>query len=240
MDITNARRFIKAYNTIDYSLRTQYNFTQGISFSELIRKAVVLDSVVRKYEDALVDYGRLRNAIIHRSNEEYIIAEPHLDVVEDIERIASLISTPPKVLNTVCKHSVINVDNNATIKQVIKTIYQTGFSNLPVYDNDTLVGVANGQKIINHLGEIIANGGNIDKYIEKTKISELIKLDDVIKPHFVIADKDITIEQALNLFYNNRKLLIIVITKNGTANETPIGVVTASDIMDMNNILDNY
>ena len=88
MDITNARRFIKAYNTIDYSLRTQHNFSQGISFSELIRKAVVLDSVVRKYEDSLVDYGRLRNAIIHRSNEEYIIAEPHEDVVEDTHRRA--------------------------------------------------------------------------------------------------------------------------------------------------------
>ena len=240
MEKTNAQRFITAYNTIDYALRTQYNFNQGISFSELIRKAVVFDSVVRKYEDKLVDYGRLRNAIIHRSNEEYIIAEPHLDVVEDIEHIATLISTPPKVLNTICKHSVINVESTATLKQVIKTIFQTGFSNLPVYENGTLVGVANGQKIINHLGEVIANGGNVEKYIEKTKINELFKTDDVLKPHFVIADKDITIEQALSLFYNNRKLLIIVLTKNGTPNEMPIGVVTASDVMDMNNILDNY
>ena len=239
MEKTNAQRFIKAYNTIDYALRTPYNFNQGISFSELIRKAVVLDSVVRKYEDILVDYGRLRNAIIHRSNEEYIIAEPHLDVVEDIERIALLISTPPKVLSTI-KHSVINVESDETVKQVIKTIFQTGFSNLPVYEGDTLIGVANGQKIINHLGEIIANGGNIEKYIEKTKIKELVIHDDLLMPQFVIADKDITIEQALNLFYNNRKLRIIVITKNGTAKEMPIGVVTASDIIDMNNILDNY
>ncbi len=240
MEKTNAQRFIKAYNTIDYALRTQYNFSQGISFSELIRKAVVLDSVVRKYEDSLVDYGRLRNAIIHRSNEDYIIAEPHLDVVLDIERIAQLISSPPKVLNTICKHSVTNVEGNQMLKDVIKIIYQTGFSNLPVYDNKVLVGVANGQKIINHLGEVIANGVSVERYIEKTKIIDLIKQDDVVKPHFVIVDKDITIEQALNLFYNNRKLLIIVITKNGTNKELPIGVVTTTDIMDMNNILDNY
>ena len=33
----------------------------------------------------LIDFGRLRNAIIHGGNEDYIIAEPHIEIVEKIK-----------------------------------------------------------------------------------------------------------------------------------------------------------
>lgn len=240
MEKTNAQRFIAAYNTIDYALRTQYNFKQGMSFSEVIRKSVTLDSVVRKYEDVLVDYGRLRNSIIHRSNEDYVIAEPHTDVVEDFERLAKLITTPPKVLDTVCRGTVTCVQGNLSVKDVVEMISQTGFSNIPVYSNGKIVGVANGQRIINHLGSAVANGKDLNEYASKTTIQELTKNENNDVPYYVVADKNLTIEQALNLFFTNRKLLVILITKNGDFNEMPIGIVTVADIMDMNKILENY
>ena len=46
---TNAQRFITAYNAIDYSLRTIYDFKRSMSFSDVVRRSVVLNSVVRKY-----------------------------------------------------------------------------------------------------------------------------------------------------------------------------------------------
>ena len=63
--VSNANRFIAAYNSIDSSLRSIYNLKRSLNFSEVIRKTVLLNSVVRKYEDDLIDYGRLRNAIVH-------------------------------------------------------------------------------------------------------------------------------------------------------------------------------
>ena len=237
---SNAQRFITAYNTIDYALRTQYGFKQGMSFSEVIRKCVTLDSVVRKYEDILVDYGRLRNAIIHRSKQDYVIAEPHTEVVEEFERIAKLITTPPTVLDTVCKGTVTSVQENLVIKDVIQIISQTGFSNIPVSRNGEIIGVANGQRIINELGKAIANGENLEDFTTRTTIGQLTKHEKSVDPHFVVADKNLTIEQALNLFYTNRKLLVILITKNGNFDEMPIGIVTVADIMDMNKILENY
>ena len=42
------------------------------------------------------------------------------------------------------------------------------------------------------------------------------------------------------MFQNNRKLLVVIITKTGTLNEAPLGIITATDVMEMNNILDNY
>ena len=71
---TKAERFLDAFNSIDYSLRARYNLNRSMSFSDLIRKCVSLNYVVRKYEDDLIDYGRLRNAIVHQGNKDYIIA----------------------------------------------------------------------------------------------------------------------------------------------------------------------
>ena len=100
--ISNAKRFVQAYNTIDQSLRQRHNIRRSLSFSDMIRKTVVVDYIVRKYEDQLIDYGRLRNAIIHNSNDDFLIAEPHTEVVEEFEKIAALVSAPPKVIDTVC------------------------------------------------------------------------------------------------------------------------------------------
>ena len=98
---SNAKRFIDAYNNIDYALKTRYGLNRAMGFSDLIRKAVVINYIVRRYEDDLIDYGRLRNAIVHSNSEDFIIAEPHTSVVENIEHIEKLLTTPPLALESV-------------------------------------------------------------------------------------------------------------------------------------------
>jgi predicted transcriptional regulator len=235
----NARRFIKAYNIIDHELRVQYNFRRSMSFSEMIRKAVVMNYVVRKYEDKLIDYGRLRNAIIHRTNDEYIIAEPHENVVLEMEYIANLISAPPKAWNTVCTKNVVTVESEMSLKKVIEIIYKSSFSNLPVYKNEGLIGVANGQKILDIIGEQIVNGADINQFLEQTKIEDIIKKFNDVK-YYEVVSMNITIEKALDIFYNNRKLLILILTKTGSMQEVPLGILTTGDIMDMNALLEKF
>ncbi|MDD2445292.1 MAG: CBS domain-containing protein [Clostridia bacterium] len=238
-DEDNARRFIRAYNTIDHELRVQYNFRRSMSFSEMIRKSVVMNYVVRKYEDKLIDYGRLRNAIIHRANDEYIIAEPHESVVLEMEYIAGLISAPPKVWNTVCKKDVVTVESDMPLKKVIEVIYTSSFSNLPVYKNEGLIGVANGQKILNIIGEQIVGKVDINQFLEQTKIEDVIRKFNDVK-YYEVVPMGITIEKALDLFYDNRKLLILILTKTGSMQEVPLGILTTGDIMDMNALLEKF
>lgn len=235
----NATRFLKAYNKLDYALRTQYNFKRSMAFSDVIRRSVVLNSVVRKYEDLLVDYGRLRNAIIHSGNETEVIAEPHLNVVEKMEKIASLVCTPPKVLDTVCKKDVLCINGNDTVKKAIITISKSGYSNLPVYENSELIGVANGQKLVDNLGKVLSNNISVDEYVQNTTIKEVISLN-VGDLYYKIENESLTLEKALDIFYHNRKILVILITKNGLKSEKPLGIVSVADIMDINNILENY
>lgn len=239
MQESNAKRFINAYNQIDYSLRTQYNFKRSISYSDLIRRSVLVNHVVRKYEDDLIDYGRLRNAIIHRSNDAITIAEPHDSVVENIEKIARLITTPPKALSTVCNEDVLTVDHTVNINDVICLMASRSFSNIPIYKDGTLLGVANGQKILEWMGVQINQGKDIGKAIKQTPIAQILCFNNVYKQYEVLP-ATATIEEVLDLFNKNRKLLAVIITKTGSMQEPPLGIVTTTNIVEMNNILDNY
>jgi predicted transcriptional regulator len=234
-----AVRFINAYNTIDHTLRTIYNFKRNISFSDVIRRSVGQSSLIRKYEDDLIDYSRLRNAIIHGGDDQYIIAEPHEDIVEEIEKIAKLISTPPLALQSLCKNSVYSVDFNSKIKKVITLISTTGYSNLPVYKDSSLLGVANANRIIKLLGQKLSNGVNAEEYLSNTNIEEVVSERDY-ETYYVVKDAQLTLEKALNLFDENRKLTAIIITKTGNRAEKAIGIITTADVLDMNKILENY
>ncbi|MGD9901187.1 MAG: CBS domain-containing protein [Spirochaetales bacterium] len=239
MEKTNAERFIEAYNQIDYALRVQYNFKRSMSFSDVVRRTVVLNAIVRKYEDLLIDYGRLRNAIVHQNNAEEIIAEPHTKVVEKMEHIATLIVTPPKVIDTVARKNILCVQADLSIKKTIETINQSGYSNLPIYKEGVLVGVANGQRILDRIGLEIYKKTDINNFIENTPISE-VERQDGLDTYYSLSDENLTLDTALDMFYKNRKLLIIIMTKTGNYLEKPLGIITSSDIIDMNQILDNF
>ena len=238
-DKTNATRFIDAYNKIDYALRVQNNFKRSMSFSDMIRRAVVVNHIVRKYEDDLIDFGRLRNAIIHKSNDKFIIAEPHIDVVEKIEKIARLVATPPKVIETNCVHDVFTVAYDVKVMNVIEIMAQTSYSNIPVFKDGVLIGVANGQKIINQFGLFVAQGGSSADFLENKTIGEIVETETK-QQYYHVVSVDISIEEIMNMFFTNRKLLCVILTKYGKMGETPIGIITTRDYMELNKIIENY
>ena len=240
MEKTNAQRFIHAYNTIDQTLRCLYNFKRSMSFSDVIRRSVPVNYLVRKYEDKLVDYGRLRNAIIHKSNDEFIIAEPHGDVTIEFEHIANLIATPPKALELLEKTEVVTTTHNTSLADVIKLMEKTKFSNIPIYRDNELVGVASGKYIVEAIGNLLKSGANIDKAIKSTTIEQVIEQNQPIYSYFEVAKASITVEEVLERFYRNHKLQIILTTKNGTSKEQPISIITSGDLIELNKVFEDY
>lgn len=235
----NARRFITCYNQIDQSLRSQYDLSKSSSYTEVIRRASRMNAFVKKYEDQLIDYGRLRNAIVHSFNESMVIAEPHTDVVEEYERLSKVICTPPLAVDTVCNKDIHTIASDIMLNQVIQNIYKTGISNWPVYKDGMLIGVANSRKLIKEIGKKVYEKRDINEYLENTKIEDAIS-NFGEDNYYTIANKNVTLDKILQLFSENRKLSLIVITESGSLLEQPIGVVAIADIMDVNKILDNF
>ena len=236
---SNSMRFLSAFNNIDYAIKTRYNMNRSMGFSEVVRKAVAFNYIIRKYEDDLISYGRLRNAIVH-DNGEFVIAEPHNDVVERIEKIERLLTTPPKALEVVARRDVLSVHSSKSMREVITLIASSNYSNIPVFNDDNeIIGIANGQKMLDAFGKFLLSGGNETAFLDSVKIEDMLsKIEN--SNYYAFANKDVTVEQALALFHQNSKLLAVLVTENGGAKEKPLGIMTGSDVLKMNKILENY
>jgi len=234
-----AMRFIYAYNTIDQALRSIYNYKRSMTFSDMVRRTVPINSVIRKYEDKLIDYARLRNSIIHSSNEEYIIAEPHEDVVILMEKIADMITKPPKLIYIANKKNVLTIEANMVLKDVMVLIARSGFKTLPVIEDGKILGIATPNRIVQWVGDKLDKNEKIENLMKNALISETLRESD-INTRFCIKDENLTIQEALDLFYKNRVLAAIILTKTGSSYEKILGMITTSDIMDLNKILDDY
>ena len=168
-----------------------------------------------------------------------LIAEPHTDVVEEFEKIADLVSAPPKVFDTVCTKEVFTVEHTTNLYDVIKLIYSSSYSNIPVYKNGGVIGVANGQKILDYIGKHLNYGVDIDDFLKNTTIEKFVKDQSGTEiKYFEVCDINLTVEKALNLFFQNRKLLMIILTPSGMLQEMPIGLITPTDIMDLNKVIE--
>ncbi len=231
-------RFLDAYNAIDKALRIQYNYKTTISFSDLIRRCADLNHVIRGYENDLINFARLRNAIVHSSDNNKVIAEPHLDVVELMEKIASLITTPPLVVEVMRLRPVATIDATRNLYDLIKETGKTGHGMIPAYKGNNLVGIVRWRKLIEDLAGIL-DTCDLDQFIRKTSIEDYLRMYPQ-SGHFTIVNQSVTIEQILTIFNNNRKIAGILITENGTATELPICFLTNADIIDLVKIIESY
>jgi CBS domain-containing protein len=237
--MSNAGRFIAAYNIIDNCLRNRLDLGTGVSFSEVVRRAAAKYYIVRENENLLNDYSRLRNAIVHKSTDEFIIAEPHISVVENIERIAGLIQTPPTVLSVFGQRKVTTIEWDAPLIDAIKLISASHYSNIPVYKGSLLKGIINNKIIVDSLGAEAARGGSIDKFVRERAVKSVLD-ERLFKIYYRLKGKNAKIDDIAQEFYLNRKLVAVLITENGFRTQRPLSIITAYDIMEINKILGDY
>lgn len=231
MGMTNAQRFIDAYNTTDNALHNRYGFKLSLSFTECVHRAAAVNAVVRKFEDELVDYARLRNAIVHSSNSTRTIAEPHDDVTERFEHIASIIVTPP--LASSVAHRAETVDADTPLKSAVAVMNKKGYSNMPVLKDGKIVGMLTNKAVVNFAAE---NLDGLDAAFAEATVADA--LGDVEKRFTVMAD--CPIDAVLEAYEKDKKLTMIIVTEHGTVDSDIIGVITVGDLVTVTKMLEAY
>ena len=91
--------------------------TASMSFTDIVRRSAEKNTVVRKYENELADYARLRNAIVHQSTDGRIIAVPCDEVVEKLSAIEKLLCTPPTIGEKLQERRIVSVEDSLSLRQ---------------------------------------------------------------------------------------------------------------------------
>lgn len=233
--MSNAIDLISAYNLIDARLRSIYRGKGNLQFSDLVRRCADLNKTVKKYEEELLTIARLRNAIVHNSTRECIVAEPCDEITRLSKHILDLLTAPPKLKLLKEKHPM-GISESSSVKEAIVLAAKAGYSNLPVYRGERVVGILNNRRIVKGLGDAI-EGSALQEYLELPCV-ELMQEADFIR-YYCVLGQESTVQEAIDAFENNRKLLAVVVTESGVLGDRITNILTAYDLPELISLLED-
>lgn len=237
----NAEEFLGSFNRIEKKLNKSYGNNSKKGFTSLIKeidrenKNRIISSNLRLLES----FAELRNAIVHNSEKDYIIAEPHTKMVDKIKEIEKLITNPPKVIPKFQK-DVLLFDSSDSIFDSIYIMSENNFSQVPIVDDNRFIGLLNSNTITRWFGkttnkEIDENGSTI---IIKTQIKNVLDYEETDKNYEYI-NRNTYLHEVVNIFENNKQIDAILITQNGKKDEKLLGIITIWDLIEINKILES-
>lgn len=227
----HSERFLIAFNKIEKILKDISDSKDYLPFFKALDRAKRNHATVRRYEDDLREFADLRNAIVHhRTSTEYAIAEPHVEIVELIERIEHLLSQPVTV-GTVFAGTVYTFEETDTLSKVLKVVRDKDIMQLPIYNNDEFAGLITARGIAKWLAETIEN---VDISREMATMADILNYEKNVNNHRFIAS-DTPVDEAMEIFKRSvlegGRLEALLITRRGKKEELVTGIITPIDLM---------
>lgn len=221
-------RFVSAFNRIEKRLEAIVGPQDYLPFTQLVDKAAGKNSAVRQFRKRLKSLGNLRNLLVHDHEYEKEVAVPTERTVRGLESLAETITSPPSLLSVASKnvHSCRPSDPVGTAARVM---HDNSFSQLPVFDAEKLVGLLTGETIARWLAARLEGGVGI---LEEEPVDKVLQHQE--EAGYVLVAHTATVFDGLKEFdqslHSGRTLQAVIVTANGQPSETPLGIVTPTDI----------
>lgn len=221
-DKSKSKRFIDAFVHIEMILKKQLN-KHSDGFTHMIHQAANSNSIIKHYLLDLIEYAQLRNAIIHnRSENNELIAEPHIDVVERIELIYQELKDPKTIVD-LNLNSAFTSHPDESASELARIQEEKNFSIVPIYENDKYVGIVHSKlyqsayaQDANDLSvrELLKFHKDKNRVIFMAKTSEL---REIVRVYF-------------DLYEKGKGITGIIISENGFMNEPALALITPADL----------
>jgi predicted transcriptional regulator len=227
--MSNAESFLSSFNKIEAWLKSKTGRQNDFSFTQMIHALRQKNALVKNYHDDLYQFASLRNAIVHTRQNDKVIAQPHDEVVKQIQVIEEILSSPPLVK---LSGNMITARENMKLEELLHLIHQNSFSQIPLLDeNSHVIEILNTNTISRWLAASIPD--DIIS-IRETRITDLLQHIEY-KNNYRFITKNTNLFEAADLFLHhvsktNHNLDAILITVNGKKNQKPLGIVCIEDI----------
>lgn len=229
--MSNSVRFLDAFNRIDHQLRKLTGNERGVPFGVVVDRVSRVNAAVRRFKDDLKQFAQLRNAIIHETRNGRVIAEPADWAVAEIERIASLLGDPPKVIPLFAKR-VVTLGSEDSIATAVQFMLEHSFSQIPIFSGRRFVGLLTTNTIARWLGaQVIAGEQRLD--LAGTNIGSVLQYTEEADIYCFLR-KEATLFEVLERFQEyerkGKRLEAALITDTGVPSEKLLGIITVWDL----------
>jgi predicted transcriptional regulator len=252
-------RFEAAYNRIDRELQRLLDEPREgrrRGFAACVRQIAAERRHFARHLDFLLETGELRNALVHnRLGASEYIAVPTMSTVEQLEAIDEELRRPLPLRGLAAKE-VISVSVDDRVGHVLALVKQKGYVRFPVRRDGRVIALLTASGVVRWIAShdidacalpAIARGergktGPLDETVQlsdgeriictiaSVSVGEVLARDHR-KDEFAIVARDATVEEALSLWTRNPRLEAVIITERGRAEETPLGIATATDLI---------
>ncbi len=226
----NSERFIVAFNRIEKELQQICNVSYA-PFSKLLQCARPKNAAVRKYEQQLRKFAQLRNAIVHdQIDPSYTIAEPHHQIVQQIEQIARRITRPVTVGQRFRKKvHILQADD--TLIDGLQLIRSKRFNQFPIYQKRRFVGLITAMGITYWLSSRMTNGLPSGKVPTLRDVYRFEKR----KKSYTFVEQSMPVYEAEEIFKRSvasgKRIEALLMTENGRPKEKLLGIITPLDLV---------
>jgi hypothetical protein len=225
---SNGDRFEGAYNKIDALLRKKIGVAKNLSYSSVVIEAASKDATVSVYKDDLLEYGDLRNAIVHdRGKSPVLLADPREDVVVKIEKILNRLSHP-RLLRSIARAVPLRIFTaSAVLAETLSYMRENDFFQVIAFrDGKHLVMSTEG---IAHWLEAKSKEDIIALW--EARLSDVLEFEP--KDSCIYLKANDTADRAREVFANDigKRIFSALVTEHGRANEKPINIVTHWDLV---------
>jgi CBS domain-containing protein len=225
-------RFLDAFVAIEKHLRTLHKAPRHTTFSELVEKTAVANPVVRRLKISLKDFAEFRNFLVHDYSRTAPLAIPSHQTVERIEALKEKLLSPPSLIAGFRKQ-VETCDPDDSVGAATGKMHRGSFSQLPVYHGRRLIGLLTAETVARWLASRLVNGAGI---LEEETVAKVLEHQEGNRDYELMGHEATSFD-ALAAFedcYDAGRLLdAIILTPHASREERPSGIVTVSDIPDL-------
>lgn len=225
----NSARFLRAFAAIEQELRRRVDVPKYVSFSRLVDDAAPKMPEVRRYRADLKEFADLRNAIVHESSDEHVLAEPNDRAVAEIEGLKALILSPPKIFPTF-RRRVCTVESTDPVSAAVRLMTDNSYSQLPVLARGVFRDLLTANTVARWLGTV-ADEDLVS--LHQTTVDAVLQYREQWQGYEFVS-KGATVAAVVELFdayeRGGRELVAVMITETGARREGLLGIVTVSDL----------
>ncbi len=222
--------FLDRFNELEQFLRESTNSRRNVPFGETVSRAARDQSAVRHFSRDLKEWADLRNAVVHEHPRGRIIAEVTPDALTEFESIVDRITAPPAVYPAY-KRDIRVFEMNESLIDAIQDLWNERHS----------------QIIVRHEGRLkLLSFAGITRWMASHLQGTTVDLDGATIGDAMAYEEDggiaflprtATLYDARERFQmfperEKQRLRAIVITENGKTTESPLGLLTASDLLE--------
>ena len=229
------KAFLRLFNDLENYLRITYS-RGDYSYTGFITK---LYQIKKSKENMIINNNnnfelikqaaQMRNIIAHNND----ILVPSDKFLEMFEKVVNKITKPLTVRDIMTRYSNLKtISLNTTIGDCVDLLKRSGFSTLPVIEEDNLLGIFTEKSLYDYMS--LNRTKHLDKSMKIRDILEAIDLNNHPRKYYDFIGVNTNIYDAYQMFNKDikqrREMLLLLVTENGKVTETLLGIVALRDL----------